>query len=270
MTVPGDAAPILDTLPVALRKAIAGAAWERIIGGRSGVTVYRLTGSDAREPRYLKIAADDDLQAELAAEEARLRWLAGKLPVPHVHEYIGTADGAFLLLSAVPGREASDAAFAGDPARIVRLLAAGLRMLHALDVRDCPFNRSLDATLAAAGENVRRGLVDASDFDDERQGRTAADLYAELLATRPNHEDRVFTHGDYSLPNVLFDGTGIGGFIDWSRGGIADRHADIALAARSLAHNWGAEWVPPLFAEYGVAPVDTVKIAYFQLLDEFF
>lgn len=270
MNAPDAAASPPFALPAALRETVAGASWEDATFGYSGMRVYRLSGGGAGETCYLKVAEGDELRAELAAETARLRWLAGRLPVPHVHEYAETAGGAFLLLSAVPGRGAHEVAFAGDVPRVVRLLAAGLRTLHALDVRDCPFDQSLDVTLAAAGENMRRGLVDESDFDTERQGRTARDLYAELLATRPATEDAVFTHGDYSLPNVLFDGGGIGGFIDWSRGGMADRHADIALAARSLAHNWGAEWVPLLFAEYAVASVDAAKVAYYQLLDEFF
>lgn len=266
----GDGGLPPAVLPHDLRVLVGGATWEDATFGYSGMRVYRLTGGDADPPRYLKVAAGDDLRADLAAEAARLRWLAGRLPVPRVHEFTETAAGAFLLLSAVPGRMAHDAAFAGDVPRVVRLLAAGLRTLHTLDMRDCPFDQSLAVALAAAGERVRRRLVDESDFDDERQGRTAHDLYAELLATRPTTEDAVFTHGDYSLPNVLLDGEGIGGFIDWSRSGIADRHADLALAARSLAHNWGAEWVPLLFAEYGIAPVDAAKVAYYQLLDEFF
>jgi aminoglycoside phosphotransferase len=37
-----------------------------------------------------------------------------------------------------------------------------------------------------------------------------------------------------------------------------------------VAHNLGAEWVPALFARYGLERVDEQKLAYYQLLDEFF
>jgi aminoglycoside phosphotransferase len=85
----------------------------------------------------------------------------------------------------------------------------------------------------------------------------------------------VFTHGDYCLPNVVLleDGAGgfkISGFVDCVNAGIADRYQDLALCARSVAYNLGTEWVQPLFARYGLDRVDESKLAYYQLLDEFF
>jgi aminoglycoside phosphotransferase len=100
-------------------------------------------------------------------------------------------------------------------------------------------------------------------------------LYAELLATPTSAEDRVFTHGDFCLPNVLLvsDGAGglrVSGFVDCGNAGIADRYQDLALCARSIAHNFGQEWVAKLFARCGLDRADESKLAYYQLLDEFF
>jgi aminoglycoside phosphotransferase len=117
--------------------------------------------------------------------------------------------------------------------------------------------------------------VREEDFDATRQGRTAVDLYSELVARSPSSEDRTFTHGDYCLPNVILteDTTGgfrVSGFVDCANAGIADRYQDLALCARSVADNLGAEWVQPLFERYGLDRVDEDKLAYYQLLDEFF
>ena len=124
------------------------------------------------------------------------------------------------------------------------------------------------AVLTMAGDVLGRGAVQ-SEF------RSAKDLYAELIATAPPSEQRSFTHGDYCLPNVLLVETGTGGFrvsgfVDCANAGIADPYQDLALCARSVAHNLGAEWVPALFGRYGLERTDEQKLAYYQLLDEFF
>jgi aminoglycoside 3'-phosphotransferase II len=62
----------------------------------------------------------------------------------------------------------------------------------------------------------------------------------------------------------------VSGLVDCGNAGIADRYQDLALCARSVADNLGPEWVPALFARYGVEHVDEQKVAYYQLLDEFF
>jgi aminoglycoside phosphotransferase len=112
--------------------------------------------------------------------------------------------------------------------------------------------------------------VDEADFDEARQGRKAADLFEELLRTKPAGEELVFTHGDFCLPNILIEGGRLSGFVDWGRAGIADRYQDLALAARSLAHNHGADWVPLLFQEYGIPQPDASRVEFYKLLDEFF
>lgn len=62
---------------------------------------------------------------------------------------------------------------------------------------------------------------------------------------------------------------GVAGFIDLGRAGVADRHQDFACAARSIAYNFGDAFVAPFFSAYGAEP-DPARIAFYQLLDEFF
>ena len=107
----------------------------------------------------------------------------------------------------------------------------------------------------------------------ENTGRAARDIYDELVATKPLEEDLVFTHGDYCLPNVIVSDSGISGFVDWGRAGVADRYQDLALAARSLKHNAGprgGEMAALFFHEYGVEDVDVAKVRYYILLDELY
>ena len=152
----------------------------------------------------------------------------------------------------------------------MQLLADALRGLHALPVAVCPFDQRLASRLQAAQARVEAGRVDADDFDDERLGQSAQQVFAELRATRPDHEDLVVSHGDACLPNLLAVEGRFSGFIDCGRLGVADRYQDLALAARSLVHNFGdTRWVASLFRSYGVVP-DERRLAFYRLLDEFF
>ena len=232
-------------IPEGLRTRLAGYAFERTQLGRVAET-YRLRSS-GRPTLYLKIADD------LAGEHARLSWAAGKLPVPSV---IGCGDD-HLLLGELPGTPAE---LATSPP--IDQLVALMRQLHALPVADCPFDARVPARLAQAEANVRAGIVDETDFDDDRRGRSAASVLAELRAWPAFEEELVVTHGDFSLANLLVDPPGM---LDLGRLGVGDRHADLALVLRDLEPARGEE----LIAAYGVQ-VDARKLAFYRVLDELF
>lgn len=251
-------------LPAALSADVAGYIWEPIQRGCSAAAVYCLAQSGA-PTRFLKVGPT----GMMADERDRLVWLANHLPVPEVHRFLEEDGQGFLLMSAIAGLDASDEKCGDDLPNLVRVLAEGLRRFHAVAIDDCPFDETIMAKLGRARQQADAGLVDPDDFDEEREGKTVAEALAELEGIHPPAEDLVLTHGDYCLPNILLDSGKLSGFIDLGRAGVADRYQDLALAARSLAHNFGDEWVPFLFECYGVEP-DPAKIAYFQLLDEFF
>jgi aminoglycoside phosphotransferase len=267
MRISPSSSPFGD-LPSALLDLIAGYSPTRITEGCSGAEVFRLTREEA-PPLYLKTnhhPAGDSL----ADERARIEWLHGRLPVPVIHCFITDHGNEYLLLSEVPGVPASDRSHEGKIEALVRLLADGLRMLHRIDIEACPFDERVERQIEKAERRVNQGVVDEEDFDDARRGRTARQLFGELLATRPADEDLVFTHGDFCLPNVIIDRNRIGGFVDLGRAGIGDRYRDLALAARSLAYNFGPEHVKLLFEAYGIGEPDRKKLEYHMLLDEFF
>lgn len=258
---PHAAVPVL---PGALRRVLPAARWEPVGGGRSGARVWRSS-------RFvLKVARREASERPLAAETLRLRWLKGRLPVPEVVGYEVTPEAEYLATSRLPGVPLDHPDARVHPLRVTELLARALRELHALPVRDCPFNASLAFTLRQARERLEAGRVDEADFDDGRRGWTGIQVLRELLRTRPAHEDLVVTHGDPCLPNLLLDGEYLSGFVDIGRLGLADRHADLALAHRDLHSTLGPQMAGHFLDVYGRSLVDEGKLAYYVLLDELF
>ncbi len=260
----------IHELPPDLQVLLAGGIWQTISSGASGALIFRIVRPDG-PACYLKMAAPP-LDEELLAEKQRLEWLQGRLPVPEIDAFYADSRRTCLLLSEIPGLEACDAAFAQDIPTVVRLLAQGLRLIHQLEIVACPFDQRLTQRMALAKRRVQAGVIDESDFDEQRKGMHADELFQVLLKRRPNIEEVVFTHGDYCLPNILLDpsATRVSGFVDWGRAGIADRYQDLALAARSLTHNFGQGWEPLFWEAYGLQTVDQARIEFYQLLDEFF
>lgn len=243
-------------------------AEENLIGC-SGARTFRV---DAENGSFYLKTMPVHIGRTLKPEKDRLDWLKGKLPVPDVLSFTVEKETEYMLLSLVKGHHAADEIF-HDPERkrrITKLLADGLKKIHNLKVKDCPFDQTVSRQIERARYQITLGQVDVDDFDEKRKGRKVEELFDELLHTLPDHEDIVFTHGDYCLPNIIINDQGISGFIDWGKGGYADRYQDLAIAARSITYNLGFEYVPIFLKEYGMDHVDEAKMEFFQFMDEFF
>ena len=57
------------------------------------------------------------------------------------------------------------------------------------------------------------------------------------MAGRDAFQNDTLIHGDYCLPNLLFDGWRFSGFIDLGSGGVGDRHIDLFWGAWTLFYN---------------------------------
>ncbi len=250
--------------------------WETVSTGHTDAVVRRSPDGGA----YAKTGGGL-VRLELAAERERLAWLAGTgLPAPDVCDWADDGESATLTTTAAPGVPLSDLPARLAP-RAAASLGAFLQRLHALDHRDCPFERWVAVTVPLATVHTEEGWVDEDDFDDERSGRSAADLHQELLARRPRAEklevhDLVVCHGDACLPNFLADPETleITGMIDLGRLGVADRHLDLALATRSITDtslnpSYGPAAADALLTAYG-REVDPWRLDFYRLLDEFF
>ncbi|GAA1023565.1 aminoglycoside O-phosphotransferase APH(3')-IIb [Acrocarpospora pleiomorpha] len=228
------------------------ASWSGDHEGASGTALRVVSGSKIFYVKHGPLAR---------AEHLRLCWLHGRVPVAEVVAF----EDPFLVLADVGAPSLEAAA----PADLGAVLGRTLRVLHELSVAECPFDGRLSVVLERAGANVRDGLVDSDDFDDDHLGLTPEAIYERLLATRPPIEDLVVAHGDYTPSNVLLPASGEAVVIDIPALGVADRYRDLAIAHRYLSEDPGTVAWEAFLSAYGlVDDIEEERLYYYRLLDE--
>ncbi|MDH3683382.1 MAG: hypothetical protein OEV40_25970, partial [Acidimicrobiia bacterium] len=116
---------------------------------------------------------------------------------------------------------------------------------------------------------VAAGRVDAaalpSPYDRYDPGR----LVTVIHETRPSSEpsdDLVVCHGTPVVPNLFLDSGRFAGWTGLARLGVADRHADLAVAHRSIHALFGPDAVFGFYEGYGAEP-DLVALDHYILID---
>ncbi len=99
---------------------------------------------------YLKAVPASE-SAELHGEAERLDWLRGKVPAPQLVAFATDEDGAYLLMTAVPGVPLISFNASGDDVKrsMAALLGESVAMLHSVDATGCPFLAKRGAEPAA-------------------------------------------------------------------------------------------------------------------------
>ena len=209
-----------------------------------------------------------------------LRWLDGKLPVPKIVEHINANKLSYLLMYKCSGKMACDPEYMQHPEQQAQLLADALCAMWQIDWITCPYHNSLEQKLQQAEFNIIHNLLNTNACDPETFSNTEFKNPETLLNWLQNNrpeEDLAISHGDFCLPNILFQNRMLNGLIDLGRSGVADKWCDIALCYRSMRDNYngkyGRKWSgfsdQYLFDALQIKP-DWEKIRYYILLDELF
>ncbi len=165
-----------------------------------------------------------------------------RLPIPEVVAIGAVDEGhAFCVSRQLPGVTLQ----ASDAAAIDRLLVptdAVLTAIHATDISGTDGFGDFDGTgrgrFATWREFLLSALHAAGDRWDEVRARSDAGLIEAMTARFANlvplcPEERRLIHGDFGSNNVLTDGYGITGVLDWETAGYGDPVFDM-----------GAFWAP--------------------------
>ena len=212
-------------------------------------------------------------------EHQMTRWLQGRLPVPEIIEEAYNDGTRFLLMSRVPGQHLCEADILDNQQLLAELVADGLRQLWSVDISCCPTDRTIEQKFREIETGIRNGTIT---MDNARQEETyglggfnsPSELFDWLVKYRPT-EEKVLSHGDYCLPNILCEERRLTGFIDLGQSGIADKWVDIEMVLWSMWANstgkFGGKCRPfdrnMLFDALGMKP-DEEKLRYYSLLNE--
>lgn len=151
----------------------------------------------------------DYFYLKTVSKEAKiLKWLKGRFPVPDI-EY---ENEEYILLSKMKGKPLSTA----GRNKILKTTAAVLRLLWSVDITDCPFDASIRKNIEMAKEQAHHFKV----WEEIK----------ELEKRIPDENDIVFSHGSFKLENILVNGNGITGLLNFERAGKADKWRDITSA----------------------------------------
>ncbi|WP_312678247.1 aminoglycoside 3'-phosphotransferase [Microbacterium sp.] len=235
MSIPAPDLAAPDMVRTLARGASLHPVWRNGLGG----VTFR-TG-DGRFIKYGPLHAE----TAMAAEAERLRWALRFTRVPEVIEVGKDGTHEWLVTHALDGRSAVDPRWLTEPATAVRAVGEGLRALHdALPVADCPFDWSVRSRVShAAARGIRLPVA---------------------LQQGPPVDRLVVCHGDACCPNTLLgDHGGWLAHVDLGALGVADRWADIAVAAMSTEWNYGPGWEGVLLEAYDIAP-DEERLAFYR------
>jgi kanamycin kinase len=235
-------------------------AWRNELGGLT----FRL-GDD----RYVKWIASRQTEIDFVAEAERLAWAHPFVKVPEVLGVDRDDDGQWLLTRALPGESAVSPRWLADPERAAAAIGRGLRTLHdSLPVAECPYTWSVEERVARFEERVAAGAT-PDEWMPEHRGLTVAGVREALRHPPPldgRSDGPVVCHGDACAPNTLLDESGgLAGQVDLGRLGVADRWADLAVAAWSTEWNYGPGFEAAVYRGYGV-DADEERIRYYRLL----
>ena len=177
-------------------------------------------------------------------------------------------DEDWLLTARVAGEDLTHPDHLAEPVWLCDTLAERLRMLHDLPCEGCPVTDHTARYLATAEDNYRKGLFDPSFCGipsltpDEARRRTNEGRH--LL------QNDTLLHGDYCLPNILFEKRRFTGFIDLGNGGVGDRHVDLFWGAWTLLFNLKTDrYRQRFFDAYGRDRVDPERLALVGILETF-
>ena len=207
-------------------------------------------------------------EPDLLAETVALTWLRDKLPVPEYRCFHVEGETQYLLMTQLEGVTGIHPEATKDPARLVAKFARGLREVHALDIGSCPMDWRMSRFVPWA-----EGLIESGALDDripEGENRTILRYkLSDIKQAMPDEEDLVVTHGDYCLPNVMFQEGTLCGYIDLAYAGVGDRYLDFVAVCGTIRRNLGEEWIAPFFQAYGHGEPDQAKLDAYQKVHDF-
>ena len=234
---------------------------ERILPLLEGASVW--DSSCSPEARVLYIEREGGMYLKSAAvgtlsrEAEMTRFFHARKMGTEVLDYFSENGKDWFLTAAVRGEDLTHERYTSEPKLLCDTLAERLRLLHECSTEGCPVPDHTSEYLARAAKNYQTGNYDSTHFPDNWGYASAEEAWRELEQSKHLLERNTLLHGDYCLPNVMFDGWDFSGFIDVGNGGVGDRHVDLFWGAWTLSFNLHTDaYRDRFFDAYGRDRVD--------------
>ena len=243
---------------------IENADLQEISIGCSDSQVFRI--EKEKDVFFLKVAK----KGMLTSEYEKLKWLDGKLSVPKVVLYDYIDDTEYLITESIGGEMVCSDYYVNNPEVGINVIIEAFKQIVNVDIKDCPFDVSIDYKLALVENNLKNNLIHIEDVDKEvlKKYGSLENIF-KFLKDHKFNEERCFSHGDTSLPNIFAAKNEFVGFIDVGECGIADKWFDLAICERSIKRNYGEEYVSQFYDKLNIIP-DRDKIDYYLLMMELY
>ena len=206
----------------------------------------------------------------LTSEKEKLSWLSGKLKVPKIVLYNVNDKVEYLVTEGLKGEMVCSKAYEENPKKGIKIIKEAFDNISFVDIKDCPFNVSIDYKLKLVENNVVNRLLNINDISvDVLKKFKTPDNILKYLKENKFDEEPCFSHGDTSLPNIFAYKDKFSGFIDVGECGIADKWFDLAICEKSIVRNYGKEYVDEFYNELGIKR-DKKKVESYLLMMELY
>lgn len=223
--------------------------------GRSDTKVFKTKLKSNYQEVILKIQYTEN-KNNLKEEYERLKWIEGKLNTPKAYYYNETDNIKYLIMEYKKGAPS----FKFDD--IGYKLGKALKQIHQVNIENCPFNKySPEQLLSNFLDKLDSIYPEIQDNYKDETKETVIEFMKENIPT-----DKVLTHGDYSMPNILINNDEIS-FIDLGELGISTKYLDIYYLMKSLKINKKEKIFEEFLKGYGLEKINNNYIKWMDLIN---
>ena len=141
-------------------------------------------------------------------------------------------------------------------------LGKALKQIHQVNIENCPFNKySPEQLLSNFLDKLDSIYPEIQDNYKDETKETVIEFMKENIPI-----DKVLTHGDYSMPNILINNEEIS-FIDLGELGISTKYLDIYYLMKSLKINKKEKIFEEFLKGYGIDKINNNYIKWVDLID---
>jgi len=253
-----------EKIPEMFEKYISGANLFDSSCSQEAKVIY-IENTEKGGGYFLKTSAKGSL-----CKEACLTEYFHKLGMAaEVAEYISD-DKDYLLTTELKGEDLTYEEYLSTPEKMCDIFAKRLRCLHETEYSGCPIKNRTEDYIKTAEQNYLSGNYDKTAFPDSFGYKSAKEAWDVVCTGKDMLKTDTLIHGDYCLPNIIFDDWKFSGFIDLGNAGVSDRHIDLFWGSWTLWFNLKTNrYRDRFFDAYGRDKVDEEMIKIIAAFEVF-